>query len=64
MENKKDVLLEDALKQIQKQYGKGAVMRLGDRANVEVDSISSGSIAIDFALGVGGYPKEIGRAHV
>jgi len=57
MENKKDLLLEDALKQIQKQYGKGAVMRLGDRANVEVDSISSGSIAIDFALGVGGYPK-------
>lgn len=57
MENKKDLLLEDALKQIQKQYGKGAVMRLGDRANVEVDSISSGSIAIDYALGVGGYPK-------
>lgn len=57
MENKKDLLLEEALKQIQKQYGKGAVMRLGDRANVEVDSISSGSIAIDFALGVGGYPK-------
>jgi recombination protein RecA len=57
MENKKDLLLEETLKQIQKQYGKGAVMRLGDRANVEVDSISSGSIAIDFALGVGGYPK-------
>ena len=57
MENKKDLLLEDALKQIQKQYGKGAVMRLGDRANVEVDAISSGSIAIDYALGVGGYPK-------
>jgi recombination protein RecA len=57
MENKKDLLLEEALKQIQKQYGKGSVMRLGDRANVEVDSISSGSIAIDYALGVGGYPK-------
>ncbi len=57
MENKKDVLLEDALKQIQKQYGKGAVMRLGDRANVEIDAISSGSLAIDYALGVGGYPK-------
>ncbi len=57
MENKKDLLLDETLKQIQKQYGKGAVMRLGDRANVEVDSISSGSIAIDFALGVGGYPK-------
>lgn len=57
MENKKDILLDETLKQIQKQYGKGSVMRLGDRANVEIDAISSGSIAIDFALGVGGYPK-------
>lgn len=57
METKKDILLEEALKQIEKQYGKGSVMRLGDRANVEVDSISSGSISIDYALGIGGYPK-------
>lgn len=54
---KKDQLLEDALKQIEKQYGKGSIMRLGDRANVEIDAISSGSITIDAALGVGGYPK-------
>ncbi|MDP2813485.1 MAG: recombinase RecA [Erysipelotrichaceae bacterium] len=58
MENqKKDQLLDDAIKQIEKQYGKGSIMRLGDRAHVEVDAISSGSIAIDSALGVGGYPK-------
>jgi recombination protein RecA len=57
METKKDVLLDDALKQIEKQYGKGSVMRLGDRANVDVDTISSGSITLDYALGVGGYPK-------
>ena len=57
MENKKDALLDDALKQIEKQYGKGSIMRLGDRANVDVDSISSGSISIDYALGIGGYPK-------
>lgn len=56
-ENKKDALLEEALKQIEKQYGKGSIMRLGDRANVEVDALSSGSLSIDFALGIGGYPK-------
>jgi recombination protein RecA len=58
MENhKRDQLLDDAIKQIEKQYGKGSIMRLGDRAHVEVDAISSGSLAIDAALGVGGYPK-------
>lgn len=56
-ENKKDSLLEDALKQIEKQYGKGSIMKLGDRANVEIDAIPSGSLAIDYALGIGGYPK-------
>ncbi len=53
----KDVLLQDALKQIEKQYGKGSIMKLGDRANVDIDAISSGSLAIDYALGIGGYPK-------
>jgi len=57
MENKKDALLEEALKQIEKQYGKGSIIRLGDRANVDIDAISSGSISIDLALGIGGYPK-------
>lgn len=54
---KKDALLADAVKQIEKQYGKGSIMKLGDRANVEVDAIPSGSLAIDAALGIGGYPK-------
>ncbi|NTW95106.1 MAG: recombinase RecA [Erysipelotrichaceae bacterium] len=57
MDDKKNLMLEETIKQIEKQYGKGSVMRLGDRANVDVDAISSGSIAIDAALGVGGYPK-------
>ena len=49
--------LEETLKQIQKIYGKGAVMRLGDRQAVDVDVIPSGSLLLDEALGVGGYPK-------
>ncbi len=53
----KDGLLEDAIKQIEKQYGKGSIMKLGERAAVDVDAISSGSIKIDEALGIGGYPK-------
>lgn len=53
----KDELLKEALRQIEKQFGKGSVMRLGDRSNVDVDVISTGSIAIDNALGVGGFPK-------
>ena len=56
-DDKKDALLEDALKQIEKQYGKGSIMKLGDKANVDIDAISSGSLAIDYALGIGGYPK-------
>ena len=55
--NTKDQLLNEALKQIEKQYGKGAVMKLGDRALVEVDVISSGSLSIDNVLGVGGFPR-------
>lgn len=55
--DKKDALLEDAIKQIEKQYGKGSIMKLGERAAVDVDAISSGSIKIDEALGIGGYPK-------
>ena len=55
--NSKDQLLNEALKQIEKQYGKGAVMKLGDRALVEVDVISSGSLSIDNVLGLGGFPR-------
>lgn len=56
-EDKKEQALQEALKQIEKQFGKGSVMRLGDRAEVSVDVIPSGSLALDIALGIGGYPK-------
>jgi recombination protein RecA len=55
--DQRDELLNEALKTIEKEYGKGAIMRLGDRADVAVDAIPSGSIALDAALGIGGYPK-------
>lgn len=53
----KQKALDDALKAIQKSYGKGAVMRLGERPRVDVDVIPTGSILLDLALGVGGYPR-------
>ena len=49
--------LQTALAQIEKTYGKGAVMRLGDRADMNVDAIPTGSLALDAALGIGGVPK-------
>ncbi len=49
--------LEDTLKNIEKTFGKGAVMRLGDQQHVDIDSIPTGSLLLDSALGVGGYPK-------
>ena len=49
--------LKEALKNIEKQYGKGAVMVLGNEPAVQLDVISSGSLLLDSALGVGGYPK-------
>ncbi len=55
--NEKALALEETIKSIEKTYGKGAIMRLGERPNSNVDTISSGSIALDIALGVGGYPK-------
>lgn len=53
----KDELLKEAIKKIEKEFGKGSIMKLGDKANVDVDAISSGSLAIDYALGVGGFPR-------
>ena len=52
-----DAALEDAISQIEKKFGKGSVMRLGDRTAVDVDVIPSGSLTLDKALGIGGYPK-------
>ncbi len=49
--------LTTAIQAIERQHGKGAVMRLGDRGNVQIDTISTGSIAIDIATGIGGVPR-------
>jgi recombination protein RecA len=49
--------LESALRQIEKQFGKGSIMKLGDMANVQVSTVSSGALALDIALGVGGFPR-------
>ena len=53
----KEKLLQDALGQIEKQFGEGSIMRLGDNTSMEIETISTGSIALDIALGVGGLPK-------
>ena len=50
-------ILQSTLDKIEKNYGKGSVMKLGDQASVKVDVISTGSINLDAALGVGGFPK-------
>lgn len=55
--NESQVNLDETLKQIQKMFGKGSVMKLGERQAVDVDVIPSGSLLLDEALGVGGYPK-------
>ena len=57
MDEKKLKALDEALKQIEKQYGKGSIMRLSEYVYEEMEVIPSGSIALDMALGVGGYPK-------
>ena len=49
--------LEMALRQIEKQYGKGSIMKLGESAHMQVEVVPSGSIALDIALGIGGLPK-------
>lgn len=55
-ENQKQAALKSALAQIEKNFGKGAVMRMGDQARAKIETISSGAISIDLALG-GGWPR-------
>ena len=55
--NDKKQALDTAIRQIEKNFGKGAVMRLGDRPDLQVDAIPTGSLALDAALGIGGVPK-------
>ncbi len=52
-----DKTLEQVLADIEKQFGKGSIMKLGDESHNEIDTVSSGSLTLDIALGVGGYPK-------
>jgi recombination protein RecA len=56
MDDNKRKALSSALSQIEKQFGKGAVMRMGDRVNEAIPTISTGSLTLDIALGIGGLP--------
>ncbi|MDA2925590.1 recombinase RecA [Acidobacteria bacterium AH-259-L09] len=56
-EQNKKRALEMALTQIERQFGKGSIMKLGDRTTLNVPVVSSGSLSIDTALGIGGYPR-------
>ncbi len=49
--------LEMALRQIEKQFGKGSIMKLGEQTDAKISTVPSGSIALDVALGIGGYPR-------
>jgi recombination protein RecA len=53
----RDKNLSEALSQIEKQFGKGTVMKMGDREIVDIPSVSTGSLGLDIALGIGGLPK-------
>ena len=54
---KDDKALEAALSMVNKQFGEGSLVRLGDATKMNVETISTGSVAIDLALGVGGLPR-------
>ena len=49
--------LKETLSEIEKHFGKGTVMRMGDRENIDIPSVSTGSLGLDIALGIGGLPK-------
>ena len=53
----KQTALDTAIKQLEKQFGKGAVMRLGENTHMNVEHISTGSLSLDVALGIGGLPR-------
>jgi len=57
MSTEKTKAIEGALTQIERQFGKGSIMRLGQRESLGVESIPSGSLAVDYAIGIGGFPR-------
>ena len=57
MADERQTALDNALKKIEKSFGKGSIMKMDEQVNTEIETVSSGSIALDEALGVGGYPR-------
>ena len=57
MSNDRDKALEMALAQIDKQYGKGSIMRMGEKTSMAIESIPTGALSLDLALGIGGLPR-------
>ena len=57
MDDNKKRALSSALAQIDKQFGKGTVMRMGDRQSDVIEAVSTGSLGLDIALGIGGLPR-------
>lgn len=55
--DERQAALDAALKKIEKNFGKGSIMRMGEKVDTQVSTVSSGSLALDEALGVGGYPR-------
>lgn len=56
MNDNKQKALDAALSQIERQFGKGSIMKLGDNKALNIDAVSTGSLGIDIALGIGGLP--------
>ncbi|MEK9838804.1 MAG: ATPase domain-containing protein, partial [Ilumatobacter sp.] len=57
MSNDRDKALDMALAQIDKQFGKGSIMRMGEKGTMAVEAISTGALSLDLALGIGGLPR-------
>ena len=49
--------IETAVLQIERQFGKGSIMRLGQREGLAIEAIPTGSLAVDYAIGIGGFPR-------
>ena len=57
MNNDREKALDMALSQIDKQFGAGAIMKMGERTGMEIDAVPTGALSLDLALGVGGLPR-------
>ena len=64
MDKEKQKAIELALKQVDKAFGKGALIRLGDKQTEKIECISTGSLGLDLALGIGGIPRGTHRRNL